>query len=249
MTIKEVEQILEIPRATVRYYEKENLIKPQREENGYRDYSDEDVELLKKIIVLRKIGLSVEDIEDLFDGTRTLTEALDENIINLQKQMSELQGAINLCKKMKEDKAELSSLDTNVYWNIVGEEEKKGNSFTDIAKDIVHEEKKIITNYLGWTDKEGNLYDISRNIRYFIIVFVGMGVIYCVINKEWSIYNLSLGLRGVLTMLVIEGILAIPMHFLGKKHPWIAKNRVGILIATAIVLCIVLLILAKLLGE
>ena len=34
MTIKEVEQILNIPRATIRYYEKEKLIDPQRIENG-----------------------------------------------------------------------------------------------------------------------------------------------------------------------------------------------------------------------
>lgn len=44
MTIKEVEKCLDIPRATVRYYEKEGLIDPIREENGYRDYSEEDVE-------------------------------------------------------------------------------------------------------------------------------------------------------------------------------------------------------------
>ena len=247
MTIKEVEQILGIPRATVRYYEKEELLKPHRGDNGYRAYSDEDVELLKKIIVLRKIGMSVEDIENLFAGARTLAEALDNKMIYLQRQMSELQGAMNLCKKMRKEEVDISSLDTNFYWNLVDEEEKKGNSFMNIAKDIIHEEKKIIANYLGWTDKEGKLYDISRNIRNFILVFVGMGFIYCVINKEWNIKNLSLGLRGVLGMLVIESILAIPMYFLGKKHPWIAKNRNGILIVTAIVLCVVLLILANIL--
>ena len=114
MTNKEVEQILKIPRATVRYYEKEKLIRPQREDNGYRDYSDEDVERLKKIIILRKIGMSVEDIEDLLDGARTLTGALDDNMLALQRQMSELQGAMNLCKRMKEDGAEISSLDIQV---------------------------------------------------------------------------------------------------------------------------------------
>jgi len=42
MTIKEVEQILGLPRATVRFYEKEGLIEPKRGENGYRDYSQMD---------------------------------------------------------------------------------------------------------------------------------------------------------------------------------------------------------------
>ena len=96
MTIKDVETLLDIPRATVRFYEKEGLISPTREGNGYRDYSDEDVEKLKKIIIFRKIGLSVEEINDLFDGVKTLEEVLDANIVNLQKQMEELKGAMKL---------------------------------------------------------------------------------------------------------------------------------------------------------
>ena len=64
MTIKEVEQILEVPRATIRFYEKEGLIDPKREGNRYRDYSEEDVEQLKRIIILRKAGLPLSDISD-----------------------------------------------------------------------------------------------------------------------------------------------------------------------------------------
>ena len=82
MTIKEVEQLLEVPRATIRFYEKQGLISPARGENGYRDYTDEDVETLKKIIILRKIGMTVEEISDLFDGIQSMNKALDANIEN-----------------------------------------------------------------------------------------------------------------------------------------------------------------------
>lgn len=99
MTIKKIEQLLKIPRATVRFYEKEGLVNPSRKGNGYRDYSDEDVEKLRKVIILRKIGMSVEDINDIFDGTMSMSEVLDTNIIKLQKQMNELKGAIILSKK------------------------------------------------------------------------------------------------------------------------------------------------------
>ena len=67
MTIKEVEQHLEVPRATVRFYEKEGLINPQRGENGYREYSEEDVTRLREIIIFRKLGMSIRDIEDVLD--------------------------------------------------------------------------------------------------------------------------------------------------------------------------------------
>lgn len=66
MTIKEIEQELGVPRATVRFYEKENLIHPKRSGNSYRAYSEEDVAALKKVIILRKIGLSVQEIGDFF---------------------------------------------------------------------------------------------------------------------------------------------------------------------------------------
>ena len=56
MTIKELEQQLEIPRATIRFYEKENLIAPKRSDNSYREYNAEDIETLRKIIILRKFG-------------------------------------------------------------------------------------------------------------------------------------------------------------------------------------------------
>lgn len=34
MMIKDIEQTLGVPRATIRFYEKEGLINPKREENG-----------------------------------------------------------------------------------------------------------------------------------------------------------------------------------------------------------------------
>ena len=113
MTIKDVEKALEIPRATIRFYEKQGLIEPQREGNGYRAYSEEDVAQLKKIIILRKIGLTINDIEDVFDGARSLSDVLDANILNLQKQIDELNGAVNLNRRLKADSAELSSFDTD----------------------------------------------------------------------------------------------------------------------------------------
>jgi DNA-binding transcriptional MerR regulator len=40
------------------------LIKPLKSENGYRDYSDKDLEILNKISLFRIIGLSISEIEE-----------------------------------------------------------------------------------------------------------------------------------------------------------------------------------------
>ena len=88
MTIKQLEQQLEIPRATIRFYEKEKLINPKRNDNSYREYDDEDVVTLKKIIILRKIGLSVSDIKkkllQIIDGCEK-DVASDEIISSIKK--------------------------------------------------------------------------------------------------------------------------------------------------------------------
>ena len=43
MTIKELEARTGMVRANIRYYEEEGLLAPRRLDNGYRDYSEEDV--------------------------------------------------------------------------------------------------------------------------------------------------------------------------------------------------------------
>ncbi len=47
MNTQQVEQMTGISRQNIRYYEKEGLLSPKRDEgNGYRIYSREDVEIL-----------------------------------------------------------------------------------------------------------------------------------------------------------------------------------------------------------
>ena len=52
----------------VEYYMGQGLISPAVQENGYRNFSDEDVERLKKISVLRSLGLSVADIQGVLSS-------------------------------------------------------------------------------------------------------------------------------------------------------------------------------------
>ena len=47
---------------SIRYYEEKNLIYPKRLENGYRVYSEEDVERVKAVQLFLDLGLSTEEI-------------------------------------------------------------------------------------------------------------------------------------------------------------------------------------------
>ena len=63
MHIKDVEQRTGLSRANIRYYEQEGLVHPARRKNGYRDYSEADLEILEKIKLLRRLGVSVEELK------------------------------------------------------------------------------------------------------------------------------------------------------------------------------------------
>ena len=49
MKINDVERITGLSQKAIRLYESKGLINISRKENGYRNYSNEDIELLKKI--------------------------------------------------------------------------------------------------------------------------------------------------------------------------------------------------------
>lgn len=67
MLINEVCNVCGLTKKAVEYYEKQRLICPNILENGYRDFSDSEIERLKKIAILRKLGLSVSDIQAVLD--------------------------------------------------------------------------------------------------------------------------------------------------------------------------------------
>ena len=65
MKINEVEKILEIPKASIRFYEKEGLLTPRRTDNKYRDYSDEDLEPFDEAEILERVGRAARELHQL----------------------------------------------------------------------------------------------------------------------------------------------------------------------------------------
>ncbi|WP_058259651.1 MerR family transcriptional regulator [Fenollaria timonensis] len=68
MLRNEVQDKTNLSRKAIEYYEEKGLIHPIKLENGYRDYSDEDVEVLKKISLLRNLELSISEIALYLDS-------------------------------------------------------------------------------------------------------------------------------------------------------------------------------------
>ncbi len=252
MTIKEVEQYLEVPRATVRFYEKEGLINPQRGENGYREYSEADVQTLKKIIILRKLGLAVADIEDVLDRARPMSEVVAGNISNLEKQIEELQGALKVCHKIQDAGEEIETFDADKYWNVIEEEEQKGNRFLDIAKDVAHFEKAAILAYFGIADVNGNLsVSVPKAILVVLACVATFGCVKCIWEGAWTLQNFGQGVLQLLVILGIQLVVGVQIYFASRKRPVILKNKVAFMLKVYLVLfalLILFIVLCNVLG-
>ena len=76
MQIHEICQRCGLTRKAVDYYRRRELIAPKLLENGYWDYSEEDALRLKRVAVLRGLGLSVEETRAALDDPAALNGAL-----------------------------------------------------------------------------------------------------------------------------------------------------------------------------
>lgn len=121
MRIQELERKTGLERPSIRFYEKEGLLNPARSENGYREYSDEDVELLKKIKLLRRLGMSIEKIKALQQGSADLSSAIAQQTSYLTSQIDEHRRCRAVCEIMQRDGAVFESLDADHYLRLLRE--------------------------------------------------------------------------------------------------------------------------------
>ena len=115
MTIQEVERQSGMTRANIRFYEEKGLLTPQRQPNGYRDYSAADVETLRRVRLLRSLDISIDTIRALQSGERTLEAVLAERERHWNDAKGRAGDAEALCQRMRQDGAQYATLDAEKY--------------------------------------------------------------------------------------------------------------------------------------
>ena len=135
MKINQVEQLVGITKGNIRFYEKEGLLTPGRNnENGYRDYSDADVAWLKKIKLLRMLDVPIEEILRLKSGSLTLEDAMGRHIIQLERRQANLAAAQGVCAQIRESRSQLDSLDADGVLASMERQEQEGTKFMNVGK-------------------------------------------------------------------------------------------------------------------
>ncbi|WP_413576766.1 MerR family transcriptional regulator [Bdellovibrio sp. HCB290] len=101
MNISDVEAKTSLTRRMIRHYEDLGLLSPQRSENGYREYTDKDVEDLLCIKSMREVGFSLNEISSILkDGKteETLRQHLRNLLISQQEEFSKQQSRLQIIK-------------------------------------------------------------------------------------------------------------------------------------------------------
>ena len=99
MRTKQLEEMLGITKEALRYYEKEGLIKPERDENNYRNYLQSDIDVLKLILMLRSMEISIDEIKLILNNELSIREALKTKEDYIEKSKIKLE---NIDKKIKD---------------------------------------------------------------------------------------------------------------------------------------------------
>ena len=111
MHIKDIETRTGLSRANIRYYEQEGLVHPVRARNGYRDYSQEDLDTLLRVRLLRRLDVPIEEIRAMQAGELDLADVLEERIRAAQRREEQARRDQAVCRAMQADRVRYDTLD------------------------------------------------------------------------------------------------------------------------------------------
>ena len=143
MKINQVEELVGITKKNIRFYEEQGLISPERNrDNGYREYSLKDVELLNKIKLLRSLDVPIEEIRKLEIGEVSMMDCLDRHISHFTHRQQELDVMKEMCREMIEADVHFDNLQAESYLEEMKKLEKGGIRFMDVNKTDIKKSKQ-----------------------------------------------------------------------------------------------------------
>lgn len=144
MRINKVEELVGITKKNIRFYEEKGLLNPARNtENGYREYSDEDVDTLRKIKLFRQLSVPIEEILKMQQGYLTLEDCMRRHIIALDREEENIMQQKAICGQLEISGEQLVHLDAKKYLLLMEEKEKEGVRFLKV-EDIDQKRKAPI---------------------------------------------------------------------------------------------------------
>lgn len=211
-------KLANVSERTIRYYDKIGLLKPSFVmENGYRQYSDLDLLKLQKILSLKHLGFSIEEIFPMVMDNTNLKESFDLQIDLIEDKISHLQSLKDALKR--------ASQTPDLSWNMILSLVQLSNEETNIIEqyknaknlnDRISLHEKYSTNRQGWFNWLFNQIDFSKVNR---LLELGCGN-----GKLWQENKIDLRNREIFLSDISEGMVEEVRNKLGSDFNCIVAD-------------------------
>ncbi len=185
MKTHEVEQKLGITKQALIYYEKEGLIKPSRDQNNYRHYTQNDLELLQVILLLRSFDLPIDEIKMILLGELSLRKALETKQNNL---LNERERITAIEKRIKE-------YTKRIKVHLASKQDKPSNNDQDYPILEYNDERLVYENQILFTQDIQSI-DLSvccsKGENRYYYLFYNLYCIYLDINTLKDTYSFQI---------------------------------------------------------
>lgn len=207
-------KLANVTERTIRYYDKIGLLKPSFVmENGYRKYTKSDLLKLQKILSLKHMGFSLEEIFPMVLKEENIKESFSMQIDLLNNQITHLQGIRDSMETLVR-----SEDDENVNWGQIIHLLQMSNVEEDIVKQYqnsnnlkvrisLHDQFSV--NKKGWFNWLYEQIDFSRVTR---LLEVGCGN-----GKLWENQKVDLRNREIFLSDISEGMVQEVRKKLGNN--------------------------------
>ncbi len=184
MFINEVCHVVGLTKKSIRFYEENGLLTPQRNiDNDYRVYSQTDIEKLKKIKFLRELNVSIREIKMLEAGEITLANVMQDRIRHIQDEEAKYTEVKQMCKDIIASSATYQDVDITEFFHSMNTLNKEGFTMRDVKS---NKGKKILGAILSSLIFSAFFLFLVFTISYFqfteadkmpwVVYFVLMGI-------------------------------------------------------------------------
>lgn len=211
-------KLANVSERTIRYYDKIGLLKPSFVmENGYRQYSDLDLLKLQKILSLKHLGFSIEEIFPMVMDNTNLKESFELQIDLIEDKISHLQSLKDALKR--------ASQTPDLSWNMILSLVQLSNEETNIIEqyknaknlnDRITLHEKYSTNKQGWFNWLFYQIDFSKVNR---LLELGCGN-----GKLWQENKIDLRNREIFLSDISEGMVEEVRNKLGSDFNCIVAD-------------------------
>ena len=114
MLINEAAKRCNITKKAIQYYAEQGLITPVILENGYKDFSEDEIKGLKQIVLYRKLGLSISEIKRVLVNPKEMKSILYQRTLELEREKAkqELLKRLNSGEELENLEKEINTINS-----------------------------------------------------------------------------------------------------------------------------------------